>query len=387
MQIIEFDHIEMCVQDILEATQLYSTRFGLQPIAEAGPETGLAGRRSVVLAQGRAQLVLTSALGSEGPIAEYVSLHGDGVRDVALLVDDAAAAYHEAVARGARPVLEPTVWKDGRSRVVKATIAAFGDVVHSFIQRDGVPDAPFMSHYRPIGGPRSTRDDRFAAMDHMAICLPTGALDATVAFYREILDFTITHQEKLCIGATGMNSAAVQHGDVRLVMQEPIAGREGGQIAEFLSCHGGPGIQHVALLTDSILESLEWLQERDISFLETPSAYYDMLSERVGTIDEDLALLRQLGVLVDKDEWGYLLQVFTRSLHEKQTLFFELIQRKAARGFGSANIRALFEAVELESERNGPRSHTRLKGGHPAQSANSRTIPPLNMSTPCDLSA
>lgn len=348
----EIDSIDLYVRDIRQSTVFFTSQWGLQIVAEAGPETGMVGRRSVVLAQGEVRLVLISALEAEGPVAEYLQLHGDGVKDIAFSVDDAVGAFHDAVARGARPLLEPTVRGREGARVIRATVGGVGDMVHSFVQREGVPCVQDPLVYRLIAANSSPAPGAFSRIDHVAMCLETGTLDDTVAFYREVFGFVESHRDLVKTEYGGMDSKVVQNdsGAITFPMQEPIGGGARGQISDFLALHRGPGVQHVAFLTDDMVSALRGLRERGVELLPTPASYYDVLLARVGHIDEEPASLRELGILVDRDPWGYLMQIFTRSHHERGTLFFEVIQRKDARGFGRGNVRALFEALERESK-------------------------------------
>jgi 4-hydroxymandelate synthase len=299
-------------------------------------------------------VLLTEGLDPEGPVAGYVRRHGDGVRDIALRSRDAVADFELAVRRGARPVEEPVVVEDGRGRrLVRAAVAGMGDVVHSLIQRDGPRDFFVPERFRALAsGPVPTRE-LVSSLDHLAICLAPGTLDETARFYQEVFGYRVTHEENVRTRKSGMNSKVVQSasGRVCLPMQEPATGESPGQIAEFLAAHGGPGVQHVAMLTPDIASSVRALSQRSLEFLEIPSTYYEVLESRLGQLGLDVGVLRELGILVDRDEWGLLMQAFTRSRHSRGTLFFEMVERKDARGFGGANIRALFEAVEREHAR------------------------------------
>jgi 4-hydroxyphenylpyruvate dioxygenase len=335
----------MYVREVSEAARKYQALFGFRPIAEAGPETGCANGRSLVLAQGDARLVLTEPT-EDGPIAEFVRRHGEGVRDIALYADNVAAAVAQAVAAGARLVDEPTESSTGP--LTCATVAAFDDVVHTIV-RTGVKTEALWSGHRPLSASLPSHE-HLVAFDHVAICLESGALAEQVDFYKRVFQFVESHEENVETELSGMTSKVVQSGNgaIKFPLQEPMARKPGGQIMNFLRGHGGAGVQHVAFLTGDMIAALRWARERGLQFLDVPNAYYDMLSARVGPIAEDVDVLRELKVLADSDDWGYLLQIFTRSVHARLTLFFEIIQRNQARGFGSANIRALFKAVEHE---------------------------------------
>jgi 4-hydroxyphenylpyruvate dioxygenase len=346
------DYIELYVGNVVHASQFYRSTFGLTPVAKIGLETGSRDRVSVALQQGGVRLLVTSALGPDDAISDAVRRHGDTVGDIALAVEDAAAAFEYAVSRGARPIHEPTMSEDEGGCVVRGTIGGAGHVVHSLIERRAY-SGPFLPGFQPvIGGPPSRRP-LFRAIDHVAMCFERGTLDRWTAFYQETLGFTRIHQEDTTTEYSGMRSVVVQHGDVRFPLLEPSEGRRTSQIEEYLRFHGGPGAQHIALLTGDIAASVRTLRDEGVEFLRPPATYYELLPARIGAVDEDLAGLQALGILLDRDEWGYLLQIFTRPVQSRPTLFFEIIQRKSARGFGSGNIRALFQAVELEQARRG----------------------------------
>ncbi|WP_437785429.1 4-hydroxyphenylpyruvate dioxygenase [Sorangium sp. So ce1097] len=344
--------VELYVRDAAEAAVPYVDTFGFETIAEAGPETGLDGHRSVLLGQGRLRLVLTASLTGAGPAAEYVRRHGDGVRDIAFLVEDAEAAFHRAVAGGARPVHAPIPCRNGSGRAAHATVGGVGDVVHSLVDRDGGAGVPCWFDARSLpAAPAGS----FTDVDHIAFCLEPESLESIVDFYERAFGFSTSHTEYVETGVSGMSSKVVQNenGQIKFPLQEPLPGKAVGQIAEYLRLHDGPGVQHIALQTEDIIDALLRMRQRGARFMETPGSYYEALPGRVGPIDEDIRTLRDLDVLVDRDRWGYLLQIFTRSHHERRTLFFEVIERKHARGFGSENIRALFEAAEREYGRLG----------------------------------
>lgn len=353
MVVQDLDHVELYVEDLERAALFYISTFGFRVVAEAGPETGLSGRRAVLLQQGRARVLLTSALSADDFAAGFVRKHGDAVRDVALRTADAAEAFYEAVRRGARPVREPEVFSQGDSRVVRATVAGVGDLVHSFIQRVGPDAGLFPGLFQPTERFPVSAVEPFTAVDHMAICLEKGTLESTVRFYEHVLGFRQSHVEDVRTEYSGMNSRVVQAAGGRVVfpMMEPISGVRRGQIDDFLENHGGPGVQHLAMLTEDMPTALRALKARNVEVLDVPEAYYEALEARVGRVELDLPTLRSLNVLVDRDDSGVLLQAFTRSMHPKRTLFFEVIERQQASGFGGANIRALFEAVEREQAR------------------------------------
>lgn len=353
MHFRDIDHVEMWVEDAREAAVFYVGTFGFRVVGRT--EAGVEGRRSLLLQQGHLRLVLTEASG-EGPSAEFVRRHGDAVKDIALRVTDVEAAFRDVVRRGARPVSGPAVYGDGATRVSRATVAAMGDVVHSFVQREsrGGPEDFLPGVYQPVteGFPLPAFEP-FAALDHLALALEPGMLEPMVRFYRDVFGFHESHEENVRTGESGMNSKVVQNDNGRICfpMMEPARDGKPGQIDDFLARHGGPGVQHFAMLSHDIEAAIRALRTQGVAFLDIPPGYYEVLEERLGRLDLDVARTRDYGILVDRDAWGLLLQAFTRSMHPRRTLFFEVIQRKDARGFGGANIRALFEAVEREQAR------------------------------------
>ncbi len=344
------DHLELYVSNLEDAVGLFCSGLGFRVTGRAGPETGEQGRSSRLLEQGRIRLVLTQPLVDTDEAADYVALHGDGVKDVALRTADAAAAFHEAVRRGAQPVHAPRVYEGPRGRLVRATVASpVGDMVHSFIQREP-PEADFWpGRFQQVVAPAPARE-LMVAVDHVALCLIPGTLQETVDAYARLLGLHESHEENVETQYGGMNSKVVQDasGRVCFPMMAPMAGKRPGQIDHFLGNHRGAGAQHLAFLCEDILESVHGLRERQMPLLDSPAGYYEALPARVGSLAEELETLRAGNVLVDREGEGYLLQVFTRSVHPRRTLFFEVIQRKAARGFGAANIRALYQSVEQE---------------------------------------
>jgi 4-hydroxyphenylpyruvate dioxygenase len=353
-QIRDIAYVEMYVGNMRQAAHFLHSTYGLKPVASAGLETGRRDATSMLLVQGEIRILLTEPLDSQGPIADFIKRHGDGIHDIALSVDDCAGCFEAALRRGARAVAEPTSFEGPTGRITKATIAAYGDVVHSFVQREGA-GAHYMPHFRPIDRKAATIDPGLLRIDHIAVSLEPGTLDEWVDFYTGVLDFKETHAEEVITEYSGMNSKVVQnsHGTIKFPMQQPIRGKRKSQIEEYLSYNHGPGAQHLAFLCKNIIAAVQVLRERGIEFLPTPAAYYESITDRVGTIDEELALLKELHILVDRDSTGYLLQLFTTPLQGRPTLFIELIQRKNACGFGSGNIKALFAAVEREQAMRG----------------------------------
>jgi 4-hydroxyphenylpyruvate dioxygenase len=347
------DYIELYVGNVTQAAHYFRTAFGFMPIAHAGLETGLRDRVSVVMQQGDCFLLLTAPLHSTGPVAEYVLQHGDGVKDIAFRVENVESVFNEVVRLGAQPLQEPTVLEDQTGRVLKATIAAYGDVMHSFIQRDGIQET-FFPGYQSLKSLQAP-ETGVHMVDHFAISLPPGELQRWVNFYSQVFRFHQIHEEGISTEYSAMRSIAVENSteQIKFVLIEPKPGKRKSQIEEFLSFHQGPGVQHIALHTQNIIRTVEILKSSGISFVSAPESYYDMLPERVGSISEDIKALRRVNVLVDRDEWGYLLQIFSLPIQCRPTLFIEIIQRKAARGFGGGNIQALFKALEREQARRG----------------------------------
>jgi 4-hydroxymandelate synthase len=323
-------------------------RYGFRPAGWRvhGHASGTA--YSLFLKQNDVALVVTSALDRQHPAFEYVRAHGDGVANIAFAVDDVDAFHRRAVQAGARSLTAPFASQDGR---LCATIAAFGDVTHTLIEttRRGARAMPPGFHPLPDNGPliAGATPARLLAIDHFAVCLPHGALAATARFYEEACGMRGIFAERTVVGAQTMDSRVVQSasGQITLTLLEPAAGSASGQIAEFVERHGGAGVQHIAFLTDDIVDTVDALQQAGVGFLRTPGAYYDMLPMRLTLAAHDADALRRLDILVDEDDDGQLFQIFTESAHARRTLFFELIERRAARTFGSGNIEALYRAV------------------------------------------
>lgn len=343
------DYVELYVGNAYQAAHFYRTIFGFTPIAYAGVETNVTDHTSFVLQQNNIRLVVTSSLDRSHPAAEHVKLHGDSVKDIAFTVPDARRAFDAAVARGARPVLAPTVMDRHGHQIIKATIGVYGDTVHSFVQ-DGLASNGLFPGYRRISEPQPTVPTGMLAIDHIAVCLSAGTLDEWVHFYQHVLDFHPLHEQAVETEFSAMNSAAVESrtGGIKFPLMEPAPSKRVSQIEEFLGYHHGPGAQHMAVLTDDIVGLVRELRSRSVEFRVTPAAYYDLLEQRIGEIEADVGALREQQILVDRDESGYLLQIFAKPMQGRPTLFCELIQRAGARGFGYGNIKALFESIERE---------------------------------------
>ena len=349
------DHIELYVGNARQAAYHYRRAFGFDVIAYAGPETGVRDRASYVLQQGKVRLVLTAPLSPEGEIAEHVYLHGDGVKRIALRVDDATAAYEAATRRGARGVAEPARAVDSHGVITYASIATYGDTVHTFVERDeyeGLHWPGYRDETRAGGGVGL----RF--IDHAVGNVDTGRMDDWVSFYSEVFGFTVFQEfdeNDIATKYSALRSKVTRDPRTQITfpINEPAVGLKASQIQEYLDYYRGSGVQHIALHTDDIVETVQAMSERGVEFLNTPDAYYTALGARADGIDEDLDRLRDLKILIDREEQGYLLQIFTRPVGDRPTLFFEVIQRKGAKGFGKGNFKALFESIEREQAARG----------------------------------
>ncbi|MFK0264093.1 4-hydroxyphenylpyruvate dioxygenase [Streptomyces angustmyceticus] len=350
MTVHSVDHVEFFVGDVNQASHYYCGTYGFRVVAEAGPLTGLAGARSLVLAHGGVRLVLTSALHADHAASRFVRRHGDGVRDVALRTDDAVGDFERAVAAGAEVVSEPQTFEDPTGRVTRATIAATNDLVHSFVQRDEPTGAFLPKRYRPVAAVAAPGPELLRSVDHLALCLRAGSLETMVDFYQRALGLRHTYDEYIVVGGQAMASKVVQDETrgVTFTMVEPDPVGDRGQLNDFLDGFDGPGVQHVAYGTNDIVRAARELRASGVELLSTPAGYYSALADRGIEVDIDTEVLQELGLLADRDEWGQLVQVFTRSPYARRTVFFELIQRLEARTFGSGNIKALYEAVERE---------------------------------------
>ncbi len=359
MPIQNFDYLEFYVGNAKQAAYYFSNAWGFTPIAYAGLETGLRDRSSYVLEQGNVRFVVTSPLGPEGEMAEHIKLHGDGVKDIALRVDDAERAFREATSRGAHGVMEPTIRKDDYGIVKLASIAIYGDTIHTFVERQDYK-GPFLPGYRPLetAVPRRARPAGLASIDHVVGNVELGKMNEWVAFYERVMGFTqLIHFDDRAISTeySALMSKVMQNGSgrIKFPINEPATGRRKSQIEEYLDFYRGPGVQHIALNTTDIISTVRGLQERGVEFLRTPLNYYETVLDRVGNIAEDVQQLADLSILVDHDDEGYLLQIFSKPIVNRPTVFFEVIERKGARGFGEGNFKALFEALEHEQELRG----------------------------------
>ena len=350
LSIRSIDHLEFWVGNAKQAAFFYQHAFGLAITGYAGLETGVRDRASYVLQQGKVRFVLTTPLAPDGFMAEQVRLHGDGVHDIALEVEDVDRAYKETTKRGARGVQEPTTVRDESGEIRRASVATYGDTVHSFVDRSKYRGA-FLPGYRATG--EQPQPGPLLYVDHVVGNVALGDMNKFVAYYRDVMGFSqFQHFDDKDISteysALMSKVMADGSGKVKFPINEPAAGKRKSQIDEYLEYYRGAGVQHIALATSDICKTVSRLKDSGIPFVNVPSSYYEMLEGRVGKIDEDKRELSELGILVDRDEEGYLLQIFTKAVEDRPTVFFEVIERKGSRGFGKGNFKALFEAIERE---------------------------------------
>jgi 4-hydroxyphenylpyruvate dioxygenase len=351
------DFIEFYVGNARQAAHFYQTAFGFDLVAYRGPETGVRDRVSYVLKQDKLRFVLTAALGPSGPVADHVRAHGDGVRDLAWWVEDAREAFRLAVMRGAVPEAEPRVLEDAHGQVVVAAIRTYGDTIHSLVERRQYAGA-FMPGFEPMVSRMAITPTGISYVDHCVGNVELGRMNDWVGFYERVMGFrnlVSFDDHDISTEYSSLMSKVMSNGNerIKLPINEPASGRKKSQIDEYLEFYGGPGVQHIALATSDIVATVSAMQARGVEFLSVPNTYYEDLLGRVGPIDEELAALQQLGILVDRDDEGYMLQIFTKPTQDRPTLFYEIIQRKGARSFGKGNFKALFEAIEREQARRG----------------------------------
>ena len=346
------DYLEFWVGNAKQSAMFYRAAFGFQLAAYRGPETGVRDRASYLLVQDKLRFVLTSALDQTSAIAEHVNIHGDGVRDIAFWVDDARDAYAKAIERGAVSAQEPTVLRDDQGEVIIAGIRTYGDTVHSIVERKNYRGL-FLPGFRASSTPYQAVPTGLKYVDHCVGNVELGKMNHWVEFYSRVLGFhnILTFDDKdISTEYSALMSKVMSNGNgrIKFPINEPAAGKKKSQIDEYLDFYKGPGVQHIAVATDDIISTVKALTSRGVEFLHTPTSYYDELFDRVGKIDEPVDALRELGILVDRDDEGYLLQLFSKPVQDRPTLFFEVIQRKGAKSFGKGNFKALFEAIEHE---------------------------------------
>jgi len=348
------DYIELYVGNAKQSAHYYQHAFGFDLIAYAGPETGLRDRASYVLQQNKIRMVLTTSLDPGSGIAEHVRKHGDGVKILALWVDDAKKSFQETVKRGAVAAIPPATTQDEFGSVITASIQTYGDTLHTFVERKNYKGA-FLPGYVKAESKFKTTSVGLKYVDHCVGNVELGGMDKWVKFYEDVMGFKllITFDDNdISTDYTALMSKVVSNKNeyIKFPINEPAVGKKKSQIEEYLDFYQGAGVQHIAIATDDILHTVSELKSRGVEFLTIPSAYYDDLLDRVGKIDEDLAQLRELKIIVDRDEEGYLLQIFSKPVEDRPTLFYEIIQRKGAKSFGKGNFKALFEAIEREQE-------------------------------------
>ena len=346
------DYIEFWVGNAKQSAHYYRAAMGFKLVAYRGPETGVRDRASYVLEQDKIRLILTTPMGPEGEMAAHIAKHGDGVRDMAFWVDDARDAHKKAVERGAVSVQEPTVLKDDDGEVIIAGIRTYGDSIHSIVERRNYKGI-FMPGYRAVSSPYEPTGTGLKYVDHCVGNVELGKMNAWVEFYSRVLGFynLLSFDDKaISTEYSALMSKVMSNGNGRnkFPINEPAKGKKKSQIEEYLDFYRGPGVQHIAIATDDIVKTVRELKSRGIEFLSIPKTYYETVLDRVGKIDEDIAPLAELGILVDRDDEGYLLQIFTKPAQDRPTLFYEIIQRKGAKSFGAGNFKALFESIERE---------------------------------------
>jgi len=352
------DHLEFYVGNAKQAAYFYRRAFGMALTAYRGPETGSRDRVSYVVEQNQIRLLLTTPLDPDSVIAGHILRHGDGVKSIALTVKDAAAAYRETTRRGGLGVAPPTVMRDNSGEVRSSSIATYGNTVHTFIERANYRGA-FLPGFVEVPGPDPIAPPTgLLHIDHTVGNVGLGEMNKWVEFYQRVMGFNLYQSfddHDISTEYSSLMSKVVSNGSgwIKFPINEPAQGRKKSQIDEYLEAYRGPGVQHIALATDDIVFTVSQLSQRGVEFLKVPRAYYDELPRRVGPIQESLAKLGELGILVDRDEDGYMLQIFTQPVEDRPTMFFEIIQRKGCRGFGKGNFKALFESIEREQARRG----------------------------------
>jgi 4-hydroxyphenylpyruvate dioxygenase len=351
------DYLELYVGNAKQAAYYYQAAFGFEVLAYAGPETGVRDRVSYVLKQNKVRFILTSGISSTSPIAEHVRKHGDGVKVMALWVDDAEKSFYETVNRGATPAAPPRTLKDEHGEVVIASIHTYGETLHTFVERKNY-NGVFLPGYEPRQSFFPTTPIGLLHVDHCVGNVELGKMNDWVKFYEDAMGFKLLmtfDDEDISTEYSALMSKVVSNGNgyVKFPINEPAEGKRKSQIDEYLEFYEGAGVQHIAMETKDIVHTVGELRNRGVEFLSVPETYYENLLARVGTIDEDLQPLREMNILVDRDEEGYLLQIFTKPVQDRPTMFFEIIQRKGAKSFGKGNFKALFEAIEREQARRG----------------------------------
>lgn len=351
------DYVEFYVGNAKQAAHYYKTAFGFQSLAYAGPETGVKDKASYVVRQNKLTFVLTTPVKAGNEIADHIYKHGDGVKMLALKVEDATSAWKETIKRGAKSYMEPLTMKDDDGEIIMSGIHTYGDTIHLFIERKNYTGI-FMPGFRKWESAYNPSDAGLLYVDHCVGNVGWNQMNKWVSFYEDVMGFKniLSFDDKdISTEYSALMSKVMSNGNgyVKFPINEPAEGKKKSQVEEYLEFYNGEGCQHIAIATNNIIESVTQLQERGVEFLKIPSSYYASILDRVGHIDEDLEPLSKLGILIDKDEEGYLLQIFSKPVEDRPTLFFEIIQRKGARSFGKGNFKALFEAIEREQEERG----------------------------------
>ena len=351
------DYVELYVGNAKQAAHYYKTAFGFQSVAYRGLETGCRDRTSYVLQQGKIRLVLTTPFDPDSEISHHIRMHGDGIKVIALWVDDATSAYNETVKRGAKSFVAPYTESDEFGSVVISGIHTYGETIHMFIERKAYNGA-FLPGYQPYQSEYNPGTTGLEYIDHMVGNVELGAMNQWAAFYADVMGFAnlITFDDKdISTQYTALMSKVMTNGNgrIKFPINEPAAGIKKSQIEEYQDFYKGPGCQHNAVATNDIVFTISEMRKRVVEFLYVPGTYYDTVGDRVGIIEEDMKVLKSLGIMVDRDEEGYLLQIFTKPVEDRPTLFFEIIQRKGAKSFGKGNFQALFESIEAEQARRG----------------------------------
>jgi 4-hydroxyphenylpyruvate dioxygenase len=351
------DYVEFYVGNAKQSAIFYQSAFGFEPVAYAGLETGLRDRASYVLQQNKIRLVLTTSLVENSPISDHVKKHGDGVKVIALWVDDATRAFEVTTQRGAKPFMKPTLEKDESGEVIRSGIHIYGETVHVFVERKNYHGL-FLPGYRPYRSLAATLPAGLMYVDHMVGNVGWNEMNTWVKFYEDVMGFRniLSFDDKdISTEYSALMSKVMSNGNgrIKFPINEPAEGKKKSQVEEYLDFYGSQGVQHIAMATNNIIETVSALQSRGVDFLKVPSSYYETLTDRVGHIDEEVSMLKELGILVDRDDEGYLLQIFTKPVEDRPTLFFEIIQRKGAQSFGKGNFKALFESIEREQQLRG----------------------------------
>ncbi|PLS02734.1 4-hydroxyphenylpyruvate dioxygenase [Neobacillus cucumis] len=350
----DVDYIEIYTGNAKQACHFFCTAFGFQPVAYSGLETGNRETASYCIKQRNIRIVLTGSYTGESKVAQFIKSHGDGVKDVALLVEDVSKAFEEAVKRGAIAHVAPYEMKDAFGVVKKAVLGTYGDTIHTLIERKNYQGA-FLPGYEPFSAAVPIEDAGLIGIDHVVGNVER--MEEWVEYYSKVMGFIeMKHfsDKDITTEYSALMSKVMHNGGrIKFPINEPAEGKRKSQIQEFLEFYNGPGVQHLAILTEDIVSTVTTLKKNGVEFLNTPDTYYESLAERIGKIDEEIEKLRELNILVDRDDEGYLLQIFTKPIVDRPTLFIEVIQRKGARGFGEGNFKALFESIEREQERRG----------------------------------